>query len=79
MRVVKVEARKGESGERLIQRFKRAVNKEGILKELKQRARYEKPSEKKRRREKERIKALRKAERKKKEGYVPKEDKRSKC
>ena len=71
--MVKVEARKGESGERLLQRFKRLVNKEGILKELKKRARYEKPSEKRRRAAKERVKALRKAESKKREGHVRKE------
>jgi len=67
--MVKVEARKGESGEKLLQRFKRLVNKDGILKEWKKKSRYEKPSEKRRRKEKERIKNLRKAERNKKEGF----------
>lgn len=74
--MVKVEARKGESGEKLIQRFKRLVNKDGVLKEWKQRSRYEKPSERRRRKEKERVKNLRKAERKQKGHVRTKESRR---
>ena len=44
-----IEIRKGESIERALQRLKRKINKEGILKQLKAHRHYEKPSEKKRR------------------------------
>lgn len=60
--MVKVVARPGESVERLIQRFKRICNKEGILKELKRRQYYEKPSERRRRKSKERVKNIHKAQ-----------------
>lgn len=73
--MVKVEKCKDESDEKFLQRFKRAVNKDGVLKDLKRRSRYEKPSERRRRKQKERIKALRKAERKKREGHVFKSQK----
>jgi len=63
---VRITARPGESPDRLIQRFKRTISKEGILKEFKKRKYYEKPSEKRRREAKERKKALRKALMKKK-------------
>ena len=58
---VRITARPGENPDRLIQRFKRAISKEGILKEVKKRKYYEKPSEKRRREAKDRIKAIRKA------------------
>jgi len=45
--------RPGETPERFLQRFKRLCAKEGILKELKQRRYFEKPSERERRRAKE--------------------------
>ncbi len=57
---VRVAARPGENPDRLIQRFKRICSKEGILKEVKKRRFYEKPSEKRRREDKERIKSVRK-------------------
>jgi len=57
---VRVALRPGENADKLIQRFKRACSKEGILKEIKKRSFYEKPSEKRRRLAKERRKALRK-------------------
>ena len=58
---VRVTARPGENVDRLIQRFKRTISKEGILKEVKKRKYYEKPSEKRRREAKDRIKAIRKS------------------
>ena len=58
---VRITARPGENPDRLIQRFKRAISKEGILKEVKKRKYYEKPSEKRRREAKDRVKAIRKA------------------
>ena len=58
---VRIVARPGESSDKLIQRFKRTISKEGILKEVKKRKHYEKPSEKRRREEKDRLKAIRKS------------------
>lgn len=56
---VKVEKKPGEPAEKLLQRFKKAVNKDGTLREVKRRRYYTKPSELKRLRAKERAKALR--------------------
>jgi small subunit ribosomal protein S21 len=53
--VIKLSIRIGESPERFIQRFKRLCTKEGVLREIKKRAFYEKPSDRRRRREKEQI------------------------
>lgn len=44
----KIEVGKNENLERALRRFKRQIEKEGILKQLKARKHYEKPSEKKR-------------------------------
>ena len=43
-----VEIRKDESFESALRRFKRQIEQEGILKELRERKHYEKPSERKR-------------------------------
>ena len=51
--------------EKLVQRFKRSVAKEGILKEIKRRKYYEKPSQARRRRLREQEKLIRKKARKK--------------
>jgi small subunit ribosomal protein S21 len=59
---VRITVRPGENPDKLIQRFKRTISKEGILKEVKKRKYYEKPSEKRRREAKDRQKALRKAQ-----------------
>jgi small subunit ribosomal protein S21 len=48
----KVEVRKDESFESALRRFKRKIEQEGILKEIKKRKHYEKPSERKRRKTK---------------------------
>ncbi len=58
--MIKISIRSGESPERFLQRFKRVCSKEGLLKEIKKRSYYEKPSERRRRRLKEQKKALRK-------------------
>lgn len=42
-----VEARRGESFESLLRRFRRQVDKDGILKQVRERKHYEKPSERK--------------------------------
>lgn len=62
--MLRITARNGETTEKLVQRFKRTVAKEGILKEIKKRKYYEKPSEARRRRDREQEKLLRKKARK---------------
>lgn len=63
--MIRVSIRSGETTEKLVQRFKRTVAKEGLLKEIKKRNFYEKPSEGRRRRAREQDKLLRKKARKK--------------
>jgi small subunit ribosomal protein S21 len=48
--MIKVKLRGTESTEQLLKRFKKACEKEGLSKEMKRTAYYEKPSEKRRRR-----------------------------
>lgn len=43
------ENRKGESFELMLRRFKRQIEQDGILREVRERKHYEKPSERKRR------------------------------
>ena len=45
----RIEVRPDESLERALRRFKRKLEREGILKELKAKKHYEKPSERRRR------------------------------
>ena len=47
--MIKVKARGTESAEQMIRRFKKMCEKEGLTKDMKRVAYYEKPSEKKRR------------------------------
>ena len=49
----RVDLRKDESLERALRRFKRKIEREGVLKQLRSRKHYEKPSERKRRKGKE--------------------------
>jgi small subunit ribosomal protein S21 len=51
-----VKMKKGESIDRALRRLKKKLDKEGTLKEIRNRRHYEKPSEKKRREEKSRPK-----------------------
>lgn len=44
----RVEVGQGEPLEKVLRRFKKKIEREGILKQLKARKHYEKPSEKKR-------------------------------
>ena len=48
--MIRIEAREGEALERLLKRFKKLCEKEGLTKDVKKTAYYEKPSERKRRR-----------------------------
>ncbi|MDD5730443.1 MAG: 30S ribosomal protein S21 [Candidatus Omnitrophica bacterium] len=50
-----VEVKKGESFESAMRRFKRKIESEGILRELRNRKHYEKPSEKRRRKQRQRL------------------------
>ncbi|MEK6714498.1 MAG: 30S ribosomal protein S21 [Candidatus Omnitrophota bacterium] len=43
-----IEVRKDESFESALRRFKRQIEKDGILREVRERKHYEKPSERKR-------------------------------
>jgi len=51
-----VKIKKGESFESALRRFKKKIEQEGILKEVRDRKHYEKPSERKRKKAKERRK-----------------------
>ncbi len=46
---IRIKARGGESAEQIMRRFKKLCEKEGLTKEIKRRAYYEKPSERKQR------------------------------
>ena len=46
---IRIKARGGESAEQMLRRFKKLCEKEGLTKDMKRRAYYEKPSEKKQR------------------------------
>jgi len=48
--MIKVKSRGNETAEQLLRRFKKACEKEGLTKDIKRIAYYEKPSEKRRRR-----------------------------
>lgn len=46
---IRIKARGGESAEQMLRRFKKLCEKEGLTKDIKRRAYYEKPSERKQR------------------------------
>jgi small subunit ribosomal protein S21 len=48
--MLRVKSRAGESVQQMIRRFKKLCEKEGLIKDMKRNAYYEKPSEKERRR-----------------------------
>ena len=50
----RVDIKEGESFEAAMRRFKRQIEQEGILRELRDRKHYQKPSEKKRKKMRER-------------------------
>ena len=49
-----IEVRRDESFESAIRRFKKKIEREGLLREIKERKHYEKPSEKKRKKSRKR-------------------------
>jgi small subunit ribosomal protein S21 len=57
--VVEIRIRKGESVEKALRRLKKKLDKEGIMREIRSHRYYEKPSERKRRKEaRARIRAI---------------------
>jgi small subunit ribosomal protein S21 len=46
---IRIKSRAGESAEQMMRRFKKMCEKEGLTKDIKRRAYYEKPSEQRRR------------------------------
>lgn len=48
--MIKVKSRSGESVQQMIKRFKKLCEKEGLIRDMKRTACYEKPSERNRRR-----------------------------
>ena len=46
---IRIKARSGESVEQMLRRFKKMCEKEGLTKDIKKRAYYDKPSERRRR------------------------------
>ncbi|MCH9021413.1 MAG: 30S ribosomal protein S21 [Planctomycetes bacterium] len=50
--MIKIRARGGESIQQMMKRFKKMCEREGVIKDIKRQSYYEKPSEKRRRRDK---------------------------
>ncbi|MFW6182081.1 MAG: 30S ribosomal protein S21 [Spirochaetota bacterium] len=73
MRLAVVKVEEGESIDRALKRFKRECERDGILREWKKRAYYEKPAEqrknKKKAAERRRLKKLRKLQRRQQRRY----------
>jgi len=60
--MAKVTIRPDESLKDALRRFKKVCNKEGLINRMKRASRYEKPSERRRREEAQRLKTIRKAQ-----------------
>ena len=56
--MIKVKARGNESAEQMLRRFKKMCEKEGLVKDIKRNSYYEKPSERKRRRQRKSVKRV---------------------
>lgn len=65
---IRVQVRDGEPIDKALRRLKRLCNAEGLDRGMKAKAYYEKPSDRRRRKEKERIKTIRLAARARSEG-----------
>jgi small subunit ribosomal protein S21 len=63
-RMVKVQVKPNEPLDKALRRLRRICNNEGVTRELKRAAFYEKPSERRRRKERERLKTIRLSHRK---------------
>lgn len=60
--MIKINIEKKDQLDRALKQFKRICNDAGIFKEIKRSAYYEKPSERRRRKERERVKTIRLAQ-----------------
>ena len=56
--MIRVESKSNESLEKTLRRFKKQCEKEGLTKDIKKNSYYEKPSERKRRRERALVKKI---------------------
>jgi small subunit ribosomal protein S21 len=63
IRVIRVKARMNEGLDQLLKRFKKACEKEGLTRDIKRTSYYEKPSEVRRRKERQLIRKLQKESR----------------
>jgi small subunit ribosomal protein S21 len=59
---IRIKARSGESVEQMLRRFKKMCEKEGLTKDIKKNAYYEKPSERRRRAMRKSIRRILKVE-----------------
>lgn len=64
---VRILVKNGEPLEKTLRRLRKICNNEGVTRDVKRTSVYEKPSERRRRKERERVKALRQAVKKSKE------------
>ncbi len=55
---IRIKARPGESAQQLMRRFKKLCEKEGLTKDIKRKAYYEKPSERKQRARRKSVKRV---------------------
>ena len=62
--MIRIRARSNESLEQMLRRFKKACEKEGLTRDIKRTAFYEKPSEVRRRKQRQLIRKLQKDARK---------------
>lgn len=69
---VRVLVKNNEPLEKTLKRLRKICNNEGITREIKRTSVYEKPSERRRRKERERIKAIRTAKKKSGKGGIKK-------
>ena len=67
--MIKVQVRPGEHLEGVLKRFKRQCNLAGIFRQAKKAKFFEKPSDKRRREARERIRTIQKAARKKRRSF----------
>ena len=59
---LRIKVRSGESVEQMLRRFKKMCEKEGLIKDVKKNAYYEKPSERRRRANRKSVKRMQKVQ-----------------
>lgn len=57
--MIRVQVKEGEPLEKTLRRLRKICNNEGVTRGIKRKAYYEKPSEKRRRKQRERLKTIR--------------------